>query len=132
MSYVVVRPSRLSCPVLSYPVLSWPASIFVFIRFAVMATTLDALRSTASALCPFQPLLSPPHLSALLPPLCNLSTCSIFYTFKSSVLWRFCSRFKKTTVYLGISFTGHAAYACCPFTCPHLPTRYLRSSFLFF
>lgn len=42
-----------ACPVLYCPNLSWPASIFVFIRFAVMATTLDALRSTASALCPF-------------------------------------------------------------------------------
>lgn len=31
-------------------------------------------------------------LYSLLP---GFSTCSIFYTFKSSVLWRFCSRFKK-------------------------------------
>lgn len=54
-----------ACPVLSCPILSWPASIFVFIRFAVMATTLDALRSTASALCPFQPLPCSPLCSSL-------------------------------------------------------------------
>lgn len=69
-----------ACP---FPV----ASIYcIFVRLAVMATILVALRSTARPT-------PPPCVSFTASP--AFSTCSIFYTFKSSVLWRFCSRFKK-------------------------------------
>lgn len=66
---------------------------------------------------------------ALLPPLFSLSTCSIFYTFKSSVLWRFCSRFKKQPYTW--AYPSQATRRMSVALSPHLPTRYFHSSFLF-